>query len=93
MKRSGPIKRKTPMRRVSKKRQKENKEYSVLRKGFLKKLPICEVCMTAAATDVHHMDKRGKNLNEVGTWLAVCRPCHDKIHSNPSWAREKGYLV
>ncbi len=49
--------------------------------------------MKASSTDVHHKDKRGKNLNEVDTWLSVCRTCHDKIHREPSWAREKGFLV
>jgi hypothetical protein len=58
----------------------------------LEKLPVCEVCMKANATDVHHKAGRGKNYLEVGTWLSTCRPCHDKIHKEPSWAREKGFL-
>ena len=83
----------TPLRRVSKKRQKEMKEYSILRKEFLEKLPMCEVCMKAKTSDVHHRNGRGKYYMDVGTWLSVCRPCHDKIHKEPKWAREKGYLV
>ena len=93
MKRSGPLKRKTPLRRISKRRAKEMKEYGILRKEFLEKLPMCEVCMKAASTDVHHKAKRGKNYLEVDTWLSTCRSCHDKIHREPAWAREKGYLI
>jgi hypothetical protein len=25
--------------------------------------------------------------------MAVCRPCHQRIHDNPAWAKEQGYLV
>jgi hypothetical protein len=93
MKRRQPLKRKTPLRRVSQKRAKEAKEYMKLRKEFLEKLPICEVCTKRKATDVHHKDKRGKNYLEVDTWLSVCRKCHTNIHENPSWARANNYLI
>jgi hypothetical protein len=29
----------------------------------------------------------------MATFMAVCRPCHNKIHDNPAWARDKGYLI
>jgi hypothetical protein len=93
MKRGGPLKRKTPLRRVSKRRSKEMKEYGILRKEFLEKLPICEVCMKAKSTDIHHKAGRGKHYIEVETWLSTCRSCHDRIHREPSWAREKGFLI
>ena len=93
MKRGKPLKRKTPLRRVSKRRSKEMKEYGILRKEFLEKLPICEVCMKAKSTDIHHKEGRGKHYLNVDTWLSTCRMCHDKIHREPAWAREKGYLV
>jgi hypothetical protein len=25
--------------------------------------------------------------------MALCRADHDRIHQNPAWAKEKGYLV
>lgn len=93
MKRSGPLKRKTPLRKVSKKRQKEMREYGILRKEFLSKLPICEVCMKVNSTDIHHKAGRGKHYLDVDSWLSVCRFCHDKIHREPIWAREKGFLI
>jgi len=54
---------------------------------------MCEVCMKAKTSDVHHTKGRGRFYMDVDTWLSVCRPCHDKIHKEPKWAREKGYLV
>lgn len=92
MKRGGPLKRKTPLRPMSKKRQKESREYSKKRLWFLTEFPLCEACMTAKSTDVHHIAGRGINYLNEDTWLATCRKCHDKIHREPIWAREKGYL-
>lgn len=93
MKKRQPLKRKTPLRRISQKRAKEAKEYMKIREGFLEEFPICEVCTKAKSTDVHHMDKRGKNYLAKDTWLSVCRMCHTKIHEHPSWARANNYLI
>lgn len=81
------------MRRVSKKRQKESREYSRLRKDFLQELPYCEVCARSKSTDIHHRKGRGKYYLDVESWLSTCRSCHDRIHRNPIWAREKGFLL
>ena len=87
-----PLKRTTYLNPMSKKREKEAKVYKKLRKQFLGDMPICEVCQKAKSTDAHHVAQRGKNYLRVETWLAACRPCHDKIHREPKWAREHGYL-
>ena len=89
----------TPLRRVSKKRAKELRHYSAQRLAFLKLRPYCQTCHSrnlnaARATDVHHTAGRnGKHLNDEARWLAVCRPCHDHIHRHPGWARAMGFLV
>jgi hypothetical protein len=44
------------------------------------------------ATDIHHIEGRGKNYLAVDTWMAVSRHWHNEIHNNPKWAREQGYL-
>jgi hypothetical protein len=93
MKRNVGLKRKTPLRRISKKRQGDLKKYSEMRRNFLHGLPLCEVCAKAKSTDVHHKKGRGKYYLDEDTWLATCRRCHDQIHANPAWAREKGYLL
>ena len=89
---------KTPLRRVSKKRQKQLRDYTKLRREYLDNHPTCEVCTTKKATDIHHKGtvggvKRGSNLNNVDTWMAVCRGCHNQIEMNKTWARQEGYLA
>ena len=80
----------------SKKRAIQNKEYLRLRKEFLGAHPYCETwrgtecCLRS--TDIHHVHGRGKNLCNVKTWLAVCRPCHNWIHARGKEARALGLL-
>jgi hypothetical protein len=83
-----------PIRKVSRKRQRENKKYSTLRKQFLSDNPECvaelEGC-TGVATEVHHSVGRvGENLLNVGTWKSVCRNCHRTIEDNPGTAKDLG---
>jgi hypothetical protein len=87
----------TPLRKVSKKRAKQLREYGERRKEFLR-THLCYPCFFEAGkvvqpTDVHHMDGReGQLLLNEDKWMGVCRPCHRKIHDNPAWAKERGYL-
>jgi hypothetical protein len=53
---------------------------------------FCEVC-SLPATDIHHKERRGKNLCNPDTFMSVCRTCHMKIESNGKWARENGYTI
>jgi len=90
--RSKKKKEKKRLRKVSRKRAKEIAIYSALAKDFKKAHPVCQVCRHNRTKDVHHKEGRGPNLNNVATFIAVCRGCHKYIHDNPSWARERGYL-
>lgn len=57
--------------------------------GWDKNLPS----YVAPACDIHHMAGRtGSNYLDTSTWLAVSREAHRRIHENPSWAREMGFL-
>jgi hypothetical protein len=79
---------------ISDKRRERMKAYKLLREAFLKIYPICEVCLNAKATDIHHRRGRfGSRLNETEHWLPVCRKCHTLIHHNPKWAYEQGHLL
>ena len=90
-KKSAPKLKRSPIRKVSEKRQKQNKEYLNKRKEFL----IGKVCPVTnkPATEIHHMNGRnGKRLNDESEWLAVTRSGHRWIHEHPKEAREKGWL-
>ena len=85
----------TPLRRVSIKLAAGLKEYARLKKQWFAKNPLCkakQACQSARTKDVHHMAGRGKNLNNVDTWLPVCRACHDWIHANARKARDLNLL-
>ena len=125
-----PLKR-TRLARVSKKRAKDMRVYSQLRKECLEQRPICEVWLkengwacvwnlsqsvayertdehgqhtcraqtlledfrAPPATEIHHRAGRGKNYLNESTWIGVCREAHERIHSNPSWARKLGFII
>jgi hypothetical protein len=82
-----------PIPKVSKKRAKENTEYSKVRKIYLEHFPVCEVWNCGnKSTEIHHMRGRvGSLLIDVNHFLAVCEACHKYIENNPLWAKEHGY--
>lgn len=88
------IKRTLRLRPLSPKRKKETRKYSDLRKEFLDDHPQCAVFPWLPATEIHHVAGReNSRLNDTSKWLAVSRQGHDKIHNNPEWAYENGYLL
>lgn len=82
----------------SKKKAKEDREYTVLRKKFLEEYPMCQASIhgycTGKSTQVHHISKSQTNFLEVSTWLAVCQDCHNMIERYMTAVdrREKGLL-
>lgn len=97
--------RRTPIRRVSKKRAKDMVEYSRLRKEFLEQHPYCQAwnkirthlnlvaTLPPPSTEVHHIKGRRSFYLDVRYFLAVCRDSHDWIHRHPMDARKLGLLV
>ena len=89
---------KSAISQVSSKRKKKDQEYLKLRNRFLTDFSLCQIAVKGCsvnATDVHHT-YAGVNRDAFylvqSTWLAVCRNCHDWIHSHPKEARALGYL-
>ncbi len=96
-----PKKKPNPIKKQSDKRSRESYEYTKKRKVFLA-LPENKYCPVAKAifnetiltTEVHHTaSRRGKLLNYIPYWLAVCRKGHTWIHSNPKEAVKLGFLI
>jgi hypothetical protein len=55
--------------------------------------PLGNAIFIPRSQDIHHTAGRtGTNYLDQSTWLAVCRPMHERIHNNPSWARQNGLL-
>ena len=83
---------------VSSKKKKKDQEYLKLRERYLTENPLCMVKVNGCshgATDVHHTFA-GANRDAFylvqSTWKAVCRNCHDWIHTNPAEARTMNWL-
>lgn len=82
-----------PIRRVSKRRAKQLRVYSVVCAEYKAAHPICEKCREKPTDDVHHKAGRiGEKLNDKTQFIAVCRTCHDEIHQNPNKARSLSLL-
>ena len=85
-----------PVKKVSEKREVENKEYQKVSKRYLAKNPGCEAHVSSGclmlSSEIHHKRKRNSKddrINEAN-FLAVCRPCHLWIESHPIQAKELG---
>lgn len=77
----------------SAKQKEKNIEYLKVRMQYLSMYPNCQSC-GAPATEVHHKAlRRGDKLIDTNYFMSICRTCHDRIHNNPQWAEEKGYLI
>ena len=71
------------------------REYKKLAKTFITLHPKCAVkgCQRPSEC-IHHMKGRiGDLLTDTRYFLAVCLPCHQKIETHVSWAREMGYSL
>ena len=80
MKRSTGLKR-TPLRKVSKKRAKQNRLYSSLIKQLKKDHPTCEGCGKKGYVDVHHrLGRSHDRLLDPDNFLYLCRNCHQIMH-------------
>ena len=103
LRRSTKRMRRTPLRKVSKKHEKELAKYYRLRDQFLRENETCEVCLDLKSKrhtltiyrsqDLHHRKGRGKYLNYKRYFCAVCRYHHTYIHDHPEWARANGWLI
>ena len=89
------LKRRTPIRKMSRKRKTEYPVYSSLSRQFLFDHPVCQFNGCAnRSTHVHHRPGRyGNKYTDVNEFMALCFKCHHFIHhENPNVARQLGYL-
>lgn len=97
MKQRKPLQRKKSLRAQSPKRAIEARKYTALRAAFFVEHPTCqagypEICKWRSS-QVHHKCGRGRLLNEVEHWMAICLPCHNEIHRHPKEARRLGFIL
>lgn len=99
MKRSGPIKRRTPIKRTPSRGKSSNRQKipSKVRENVERRAGFqCEastkVCR-GKGEHCHHVLMRsagGKHTED--NLILVCQPCHHFIHHNPELSYERGWL-
>jgi predicted HNH restriction endonuclease len=79
---------KAKIKTATKKRAKQNRAYTKVKKKFLVDHPTCMAQLdgcTGQSTDLHHIGGRtGENLLKVEDFAALCRNCHNIIHRKMS---------
>ena len=85
-----------PIPKISKKREKESREYTIKRLKFLAQPENMKCPITGErATEIHHTysgANRSRFYLDETTWIAVSRKGHLWIHANPVEARKLNYL-
>lgn len=78
-----------PIKKVSKKRNLENSQYTKLRKAFLAENTTCfiEGCNKIADT-IEHTAGRGKNYLNVDTWKACCLEHNLELENNAELSKK-----
>lgn len=81
-----------PIPKVSKKRQIEQLQYSVLRTEFLgkKENQICFIdgCNRKANTIEHRAGRWGKNYLDTSTWAGCCSQHNIELENNPELSKK-----
>jgi hypothetical protein len=83
-----PLKRKTPLRKVSKKRAALKRLMDPKRTAFVLDAGACMICKSAAAIDCHEICRgpaREAALSHPRLWIACCRYCHELMGDYSDW--------
>lgn len=85
------------MRRISKRRQAEQRIYLAEREKFLKENPFCKIKSPVCTVDssvVHHARGRiGKRYLNKKEWFASCFSCNDYLEKEKKWGIENGFRL
>lgn len=89
------IKDQKPIPKVSKKRAKQNRDYSKVRFEYLQQHPGCQIRQegcTGKANQIHHKKGRiGNLLTNPEYFIATCANCHAWAEKNPKEAKKQNY--
>lgn len=82
-----------PVKKITEKRAKQNREYLEMREQFLEQYPVCQVkdCQNKA-TEIHHIQGRANDLlTNPENFLAICEAHHRHFTTNSAEALKEGY--
>lgn len=95
MKRGGPLKRRKGVNRVSPRRIAYEEELDAITPALMARAnDLCEICREQPIGARHHRLRRSQGgTNDLSNLLALCEWDHKRVHDNPSWAYDHGYLL
>jgi hypothetical protein len=107
VKRGGPLRRLTPLHRrsglasTSTQYRRAHAAWKVARfAAYRRSAGFCEICGVAIyrdAYEAHHRKLRSQGGTDAGSNLLALCPgpsgCHARIHMNPTWAKDNGWIV
>lgn len=100
MKRSGPLKRRTPLAPVGRKARREVAPLAAFRAALLARSGgVCEAHASpdcgVLGSQAHHKcpADRDRGVHDPARGLFVCSPCHRAIHAFPAVSYEAGWLI
>jgi 5-methylcytosine-specific restriction endonuclease McrA len=71
----------------------ENRKFVLERENYICEAKIFGHCI-GRASETNHIKKRSHgNDHSVSNLMAVCRPCHHVIETNPEFAMQRGFAV
>lgn len=82
-----------PVKKITEKRAKQNREYLEMREQFLEQYPMCQIkdC-TRKSTQIHHIQGRANDLlTNPENFLAICSTHHTHFTTNSAEAIKEGY--
>jgi hypothetical protein len=54
----------------------------------------CEICTREQAAHTHHRKRRSQGGTDApANLMRLCFGCHERVHREPAWAYDNGYLV
>lgn len=60
---------------------KYGRPWQKIRNAYIAEHPICEVCHSARATEVHHkLPLKCGGTHDIENLQALCKSCHSRIH-------------
>lgn len=94
MKRSGPLKRRTPLRN----RSKPDNDWAITRQHVIDRDRVCQAVdhphVCGMGWHVHHVKRRSQGgTNDLWNLVLLCGIAHAYVHDHPAWARSIGLLA
>lgn len=84
-----------PVKKITEKRAKQNREYLEMREQFLEQYPVCQVkdCQKKSA-HVHHSKGRANDLlTNPEYFMAICEDHHNYYTEHSAEAIKEGYSI